>query len=127
MFLRLILLPFIFISFGMKAQDNALEKTIVNKHPNGQPKVVIYIDKVTGDMMKEEVFFSNGKLEWTGTYKNSLENGLWIFYWDNGKVKTEETYVNGKEHGTSTQYDRDGKKLKESYWKHGKMLKEVKF
>lgn len=99
----------------------------MRKHQNGAPYVVLYFDKVTDELMKEEVFFSNGNLQWTGNYKNNIENGVWKFYHENGKLKAEETYLNGKEHGVSSQYDETGKKISESFWKHGKMIKEVKY
>ena len=99
----------------------------MRKHQNGAPYVVLYFDKTTDELMKEEVFFSNGNLQWMGNYKNNIENGTWKFYHENGKIKAEETYLNGKEHGISAQYDEYGKKTSESFWKHGKMIKEIKY
>lgn len=110
----------------MFCQDNVTRK-VMRKHENGKEFVVLYFDAVSGDLTKEEVFFPNGKMQWTGTYKKNLENGTWRFYHENGKLKSEETYLNGKEHGTSIQYDDKGKKIKESYWKHGKLIKEISF
>lgn len=109
------------------AQDNDLLRKVMRKHQNGSAYVVLYFDKTTDELMKEEVFFSNGKLEWIGNYKKNVENGVWKFYHENGKIKAEETYLNGKEHGISAQYDEYGKKTSESFWKHGKMIKEIKY
>lgn len=103
------------------------ERRVVRKHANGKEHVVLYLDKETGDMLKEEVFFANGKMQWTGAYKKNLENGTWQFYWENGRIKTMENYVAGKEHGVSSFFDDLGKKTKEEFWKHGKLIKEVKF
>jgi antitoxin component YwqK of YwqJK toxin-antitoxin module len=99
----------------------------MRKHENGKEYVVLYFNNESGELVKEEVYFSNGKLQWTGNYKKNLENGTWKFYFESGKIKSEETYLNGKEHGTSIEYDEKGKKIKESYWKHGKLIKEIKY
>lgn len=99
----------------------------MRKHSNGKEHVVIFLDKATGDLMKEEVYFPNGKMQWTGTYKKNIENGTWQFFYENGKLKTVETYLNGKEHGTSTHYNESGKKVREEFWKHGKLIKEIKY
>jgi antitoxin component YwqK of YwqJK toxin-antitoxin module len=108
-------------------QDIPLERRVMRKHPNGKEHVVLYFDKETGDLLKEEVFFADGKLNWSGNYKRNVENGLWQFYYPNGKLKTSETYSNGKENGISTHYAESGKKIKEEHWKNGKLIKEVKF
>ncbi|MFZ4784564.1 MAG: toxin-antitoxin system YwqK family antitoxin [Flavobacteriales bacterium] len=102
-------------------------KQVMRKHPNGKPYVVIYFDNATHEMVKEEVFFANGNLQWTGTYKNEMENGVWKYYYENGKLKSEQNYTNGKEDGICTDYDANGKKIKESHYSKGKLIKEIKF
>ncbi|MFN0033215.1 MAG: toxin-antitoxin system YwqK family antitoxin [Flavobacteriales bacterium] len=109
------------------SQSDELERRVMRKHANGKDYVVLYFDKETAELLKEEVYYNNGKLQWAGDYKRNLENGTWKFYHENGKLKTEETYLNGREHGTTKEYDETGKKIKETYWKHGKLIKEVTF
>lgn len=104
-----------------------LTKQVMRKHPNGKPYVVLYFSSSTKEMVKEEVFFSNGNLQWTGTYKNEVENGLWRYFYENGKIKSEQHYVNGKEDGVCTDFDAQGKKVKESHYSRGKLIKEIKF
>jgi antitoxin component YwqK of YwqJK toxin-antitoxin module len=111
----------------MSFQDIPMERKVMRKHANGKEHVVLFFDKETGDLLKEEVFYADGKLNWTGNYKRNVENGLWQFYYPNGKLKTSETYSNGKENGISTHYSESGKKIKEETWKNGKLIKEVKF
>lgn len=108
-------------------QDIPTERRVMRKHDNGKEHVVLYFDKETGDLLKEEVFFPSGKLQWSGRYKHNVENGTWMFYYPNGTLKTQETYANGKENGITTQYSESGKKVKEEHWKHGKLVKEVSF
>ncbi len=111
----------------MLAQTDNLDRRVMRKHANGKEYVVLYFDKESDELLKEEVYFPTGKMQWTGAYKRTLENGTWKFYHENGKLKSEETYLNGREHGTSKEYDDSGKKIKESYWKHGKLIKELSF
>lgn len=102
-------------------------KQVMRKHPNGKPYVVIYFSNSTKEMVKEEVFFSNGNLQWTGTYKNEVENGTWKYFYENGRIKSEQNYINGKEDGVCVDYDIHGKKTKESHYSKGKLIKEVKY
>lgn len=108
-------------------QDVPTERRVMRKHSNGKEHVVLYFDKESGYLVKEEVFYNDGKLNWTGNYKRNVEHGLWQFYHPNGKLKTSETYANGKENGISTHYAESGKKVKEEHWRNGKLVKEVKF
>ena len=108
-------------------QDIPTERRVMRKHPNGKEHVVLYFDKETGYLLKEEVFYSDGKMNWSGSYKRNIEHGLWQFYHANGKLKTIETYSNGKENGISTHYSQSGKRIKEEHWRNGKLVKEVQF
>lgn len=104
-----------------------MTKQVMRKHANGQPYVVLYFDNKSKEMVKEEVFFSNGNLQWEGTYKNEMENGVWKYFYENGKLKSEQYYINGKEDGVCTDYDVHGKKIKESHYSKGKLIKEIKY
>jgi antitoxin component YwqK of YwqJK toxin-antitoxin module len=104
-----------------------LERRVMRRHTNGKEHVVLYFKTDTGDLVKEEVFFETGRMQWSGGYKASRENGPWQFFWENGRVKTVENYVDGKEHGTSSEFDQEGNKIKDSFWKNGRLLKEVKY
>lgn len=109
------------------AQETELERRVMRKHSNGREHVVLYLDKLSGDLKKEEVFFPNGKPQWIGSYNKNIEDGSWQFYYENGKIKAVENYVGGKEHGVSTFYDESGKKIKEEFWKHGRMIKQTTY
>jgi antitoxin component YwqK of YwqJK toxin-antitoxin module len=111
----------------LSVQTVPTERRVMRKHDNGKEHVVLYLDKESGDLLKEEVFYPNGKMHWTGTYKNNIENGTWQFFFENGNPKTVENYLGGKEHGVTIQYNEYGKKVKEEFWKHGKKIKEVTY
>jgi antitoxin component YwqK of YwqJK toxin-antitoxin module len=123
--LKLLFILLLFTQFTFQADP--LERRIMRTHANGKEYVVLYFNKETGVLVKEEVFFSNGKPQWTGSYKDGKENGKWQYYYESGRLKTVENYLNGREHGISTEYGEDGAKKKDTYWKHGKLLKEVKY
>jgi hypothetical protein len=75
---------------GGKTAFAQLENTtrdVARKHPNGKPYVVVYMKNTTGEIVKEEVYYSNGNLEWEGFYKRSIEDGSWKYYYQNGKLK----------------------------------------
>jgi antitoxin component YwqK of YwqJK toxin-antitoxin module len=113
----------VFMSF----QEVPLERRVMRKHDNGKEHVVMYFESSTGSLAKEEVYFSNGKLQWEGGYKKNVEHGTWKYYHENGKIKTEETYNLGREDGASIQYDTNGKKVKEEIWKNGKLVRTLNF
>ena len=125
-FLR-IFLSIVGLAAIMAFQDVPTERRVMRKHSNGKEHVVLYFEKESGYLIKEEVFYSDGKLSWAGNYKRNVEHGLWQFYHPNGKLKTSETYNNGKENGVSTHYSETGKKIKEEQWRNGKLVKEMKF
>ena len=121
------LLFLLFLPFFIAVQGKPTERKVMRKHDNGREHVVLFFEKETGDLVKEEVFFPNGKMQWSGNYKNNVENGSWQFFYENGNLKTMENYLNGKEHGVTTMFNESGKKVKEEFWKHGKLIKESQF
>lgn len=121
-FFILLIFPFL-----IQAQPPQYKEVVMRKHANGNPYVVLYFDSDTNELQKEKVYYSNGKVEWQGTYKNKVEDGLWEFYWENGNLKSQEYYSKGKENGTCVYFDSKGKKTKEAVWKNGKLINEVKY
>jgi antitoxin component YwqK of YwqJK toxin-antitoxin module len=117
----------LFFSLFLNGLQSDVTKQVMRKHPNGKPYVVLYFSNSTKEMVKEEVFFANGNLQWTGTYKNEVENGVWKYYHENGSLKSEQQYVNVKEDGICVDYDSSGKKIKESHYTKGKLVKEIKY
>jgi antitoxin component YwqK of YwqJK toxin-antitoxin module len=112
--------------FCLAFQDPNWSREVMRKHPNGQPYVVMFFDQKSQKMMREEVYFTNGKLQWEGNYKNQLEDGKWVYYYESGVVKSVQYYTKGKENGICSDYDMKGKLVKESTWVNGKEVKVVK-
>jgi hypothetical protein len=44
---------------------------------------------------KFEAWFENGKLEFSGQYKNDSRDGTWIIYKDDGSLRYQIEYKNG--------------------------------
>lgn len=111
--------------FLVLLQDGGMIRQVMRKHPDGSPYVVLYFKATTQELAKEEVYFPNGKLQWSGTYKNSIEDGVWKYYHENGRLKSEQQYSKGKENGVFSDYDTSGKMVKQSVYKNGKLEKEL--
>lgn len=112
---------------GGKTAFAQLENTtrdVARKHPNGKPYVVVYMKNTTGEIVKEEVYYSNGNLEWEGFYKRSIEDGSWKYYYPNGKLKSNQYYTKGKENGVFLDYNEEGKLIKQSLFKDGNLVSE---
>ncbi len=124
--MKLRTLFFLFSPLAAWSQQTPMKEVIMRTHTNGKPHVVLYFNPITDELIKEQVYYSNGKTEWLGYYKNNTEDGVWEFYWDNGQLKSKEVYSKGKENGTCYNYDRNGKLIKESVWKNGKLIQEIK-
>ncbi len=107
--------------------DPSWKREVMRKHPNGKPYVIIFFDSKTDKMMREEVYFPNGKMQWEGNYKNMLEDGKWVYYFENGNTKSVQYYTKGKENGVCSDYNESGKLIKESTWVNGKEVKVQKF
>ena len=105
--IKIFLLSLVFI-LGGKSAFAQLENTtrdVARKHPNGKPYVVVYIKNTTGEIVKEEVYYSNGNLE----------------------LKSNQYYTRGKENGVFLDYNEAGKLVKQSLFKDGKLVSEQNF
>ena len=52
-------------------------------------------------------FFSNGQLDYKGSFKNGKKEGIWVGYYLDGQLRFKGRYKNGKRHGrweTKTKY-----------------------
>ncbi len=109
------------------AQLENTTRDVARKHPNGKPYVAVYMKNTTGEIVKEEVYYSNGNLEWEGFYKRSIEEGSWKYYYPNGVLKSNQYYIKGKENGVFLDYNESGKLVKQSLFKDGKLISEQSF
>lgn len=122
-FICLLFILFPLLVFGQT------RKVIVKTFPDGKPQVVYYV-KGKGEnpeKVKEEVYFENGNMEYSGEFKSGVEHGEWRYYYENGTLKAIETWKNGEEDGVWKEYHPDGRLAREIYYKAGKKIKtEVK-
>lgn len=117
-----------FFSQSLSAQQPAgTIREVARKHPNGKPYVVLFVKETNGEIVKEEVYYSNGNLEWEGFYKRKIEDGSWKYYYPNGKLKSDQHYSKGKEHGVFLDYDEKGKLIKQSVYNNGQLMSEQNF
>lgn len=103
------------------------KKTVVKEFTNGKPEVIIYTKVIDGEeqKVKEEAFYENGNMEYSGEYKNGTEHGTWKYFYENGKIKAEEKWNNGIENGTFKEFHPDGKLAREIVYKNGKKIKTI--
>lgn len=124
----LLALLFSFVSHSVSAQQPpGTIREVARKHPNGKPYVVIFVKETNGEIVKEEVYYSNGNLEWEGYYKRKIEDGSWKYYYSSGKLKSDQHYSKGKEHGVFLDYDEKGKLIKQSVYNNGQLMSEQNF
>lgn len=121
---HLVLLILIVFSGTLYAQ----KEHVVSTHEDGTPEFVVWMKGSPGSekIVKEEAYFEDGKVEYTGHYKNGVEDGLWTYYYENGNKKYEETYKNGVEHGVRYEYAPDGSLRVEIHFDKGRVVKEIR-
>jgi len=106
-----------------------LDKSVVDKFPNGQERAVLYTEKnsIRAFPVKEVHYYENGKVQIEGTLKNKRRHGIWTFYHDNGKVWSTGEFRMGKSIGVFKIYNKEGQIKIKSYYKNNKKIKEDYF
>ena len=73
-------------------------------------------------------FYSSGKPNYSGEYKNGKKNGKWLYWFErNGKLREEATYVMGFKHGHWIQYTENGFTDSEGKYRRGKQTGTWKY
>ena len=116
-------LLFILIS----STTNAQQKVVVKEHPDGTPHVIFYMSGKGSKAVKvkEEGYYPNGNMEYSGEVKNNAENGEWKYYYENGNIKAIEFWKNGVETGTWKEFHPDGQLATETVYKNGKVIQTI--
>ena len=113
--LDLILLTVLIVSCSRETQ------VVEEKYPDGKPKrVCIYTGR--GDnkqMIRETTYYSNGKMQMEGTFKNSKRDGKWSYWYENGSKWSEGFFKDGKNDSIRITYFESGKIRYEAYYKDG--------
>lgn len=84
-------------------KDKLVSKTYLDK----QGKVIIH-NALGKGLFDAKGYYPDGKLNWTGTYLDSMRNGEWTFYYKNGKIENILHYLHGKLNGKYTYLDEMG-------------------
>ncbi len=125
MILKFLLTLPLFFSFLFQGEN--VQRQVMRKHPNGKAYVVLYFNSTNQELLKEEVYYANGNLQWSGTYKNDIEDGDWIYYYENGRKKSEQHYLKGKEDGIFTDFDENGRMARQTEYSSGRTIRETNF
>jgi antitoxin component YwqK of YwqJK toxin-antitoxin module len=125
---KLIFLLIFPLLFFVSCQSKLTEE-IIEKHPDGTPKLVRYysIDGQVKELAKEIQYYPNHNKFYEGEFKNNRKNGSWTVWYQNGNIWSEGFYDNGLDDGKRTGYYETGKKHFEGRYKKGKMTGTWKF
>ena len=107
------------LAFGTQANAEALSgNQIVEK--DGISYSTLSNEPYDGAVIN---FFSNGQLDYKGSFKNGRKEGIWVGYYLDGQLRFKGRYKNGKRHGrweTKTKY---GQKKR---WQSGMVKNDVR-
>ena len=104
---------------------SAQNEYLARSWPNGNPMVVYFLESGSQEILKEQVFYKNGQLDYEGSYESGVEHGFWTYYWENGSMKSQEFYQNGLEEGTMYDYDKLGDKHTEYIYTRGVLVSKT--
>ena len=106
-------------AFGAEAKADALSgKQIVEK--DGISYSILSNEPYDGAVIN---FFSNGQLDYKGSFKDGKKEGIWVGYYLDGQLRFKGRYKNGKRHGrweTKTKY---GQKKR---WQSGMFKNDIR-
>lgn len=119
-----LLLLLIFPAFQLLAQ----QKHVVSQYDDGTAQFVVWMKGKKGaeEIVKEEAYYPNGSVEYSGHYKDGVEHGVWTYYYENGNKQVEEHYEKGVEHGIRSEYALDGSLRVEFHYDKGRLAKEIR-
>ena len=68
-------------------------------------------------------FFSNGQLDYKGSFKNGKKEGIWVGYYLDGQLRFKGRYKNGKRHGRWESKTKYGQKKR---WQSGMFKNDIR-
>jgi antitoxin component YwqK of YwqJK toxin-antitoxin module len=104
-------------------------KVVEESWPSGNEKTVrFYKEKKDQKVLVREIlYYDNGKKEREGTFKNGERDGKWTYWYDNGNVWSEGEFKNGESHSLRRVYHPNGKLYYEGNFDNGKAIGIWKF
>ena len=107
------------LAFGTQANAEALSGNQIVEN-DGISYSTLTNEPYDGSVIN---FFSNGQLDYKGSFKNGKKEGIWVGYYLDGQLRFKGRYKNGKRHGrweTKTKY---GQKKR---WQSGMFKNDVR-
>jgi len=109
---------------GLSYYSTAQDEYLARSWPNGNPMVVYYLEEGTTNILKEQVYYEDGTLDYEGNYLDGIEHGYWTYFWEDGTLKSKEYYEYGLEEGVMYDYTSSGKKKVEYIYAKGVLIKK---
>ena len=111
-----------FVKMTYNFDDNNFNKGTVNLYiDNNLFATVRIINSLQDGEMK--MFYPNGKVMGTSTFKNGKLNGISKVFYENGKIMTKMNFKDDELEGEAILYDEDGKILDKQFYKNGEEIK----
>ena len=113
-----------FVKMTYNFDDNNFNKGTVNLYiDNNLFATVRIINSLQDGEMK--MFYPNGKVMGTSTFKNGKLNGISKVFYENGKIMTKMNFKDDELEGEAILYDEDGKIITKQFYKNGEeMIKQ---
>ena len=107
-----------FVKMTYNFDDNNFNKGTVNLYiDNNLFATVRIINSLQDGEMK--MFYPNGKVMGTSTFKNGKLNGISKVFYENGKIMTKMNFKDDELEGEAILYDEDGKIITKQFYKNG--------
>ena len=107
-----------FVKMTYTFDDNNFNKGTINLYMgNNLFATVRAINSLQDGEMK--IFYPNGKVMGTSTFKNGKLNGVSKMYYENGKIMMKMNFKDDELEGESILYDKDGKIIGKQLYKNG--------
>ncbi|MBL4704432.1 MAG: hypothetical protein JKY54_07915 [Flavobacteriales bacterium] len=103
------------------ALSQSKDTLVLKKYSNGKPHVVVFFKIEDGlhKKVKENVYYANGNLNYSGEVMDGLEHGKWEHYYEDGTKLSEGSYSYGQENGVFKTFYPDGRLAESSVYAMG--------
>lgn len=87
-------LNFIWIFALLLVSCQGVKKEIMTTYPDGKPQIAYYTKESKGkkERVKEEMYYENGNVRYTGNFEDEKPSGKWQFFYSNGKLFAEAEF-----------------------------------
>ena len=103
-----------------------LTEKIEVKYPNGQPEVVLILNK-SGECIKKIEYYDTGQVKMEGGMKDGKREGEWKAYFPDGRLQSHSFFKDGLSSGPVTVYYSNGNLRHEGFYKNDKHCGEWKW